>query len=152
MRRTSACPRHWEAEAIEDGRLEGLDRDSFERHAESCSMCAAEVSTLVQLRQVMQELPDLSSTPFEHRRLRAALLRRADEQMVQSRDGFRSRSWRWVPVVAALSIALLVAVGMYRSRRSASSVAPPWFDIEDRQGAVFTTETTGPVVRVSLSS
>src|SRR5689334_14467821 len=125
MRRTSECPRHWEAEAIEDGRLEGLDRDSFERHAESCSTCSAEVSALVQLRQAMQDVPALSSTPFEHRRFRAALLRRADEQMVQPRDGSRFRPWRWVPIAAALSIALLVAFGMYRASRSVSSVAPP---------------------------
>jgi hypothetical protein len=72
--------------------------------------------------------------------------------MVQSRDGSRWRPWRWVPVVAALSIALLVAGGMYRARRSVSSVAPPLFDIEDRQGAVFTTETMGSMVHVSLSS
>ena len=46
-----ACTRAWQAEALEDGRLSGAERASFERHAASCAECASELRALVRLRQ-----------------------------------------------------------------------------------------------------
>ena len=105
----AACSRAWQAEAIEDGRLFGADRDSFERHAETCSECAREQQELARLRDTVSELPSLSSTALERRRLRSRILERADA------DGLaepRSRRRRALAIAAFATAATAVAAAL----------------------------------------
>jgi len=124
---------------------------SFEKHMQSCSTCIEEVAVLVQVRLTMQKAPIQSSTPLEHWRLRAALLRRADEQTVRARGRAAWRMWHWGMVAAVVALALFF-MGRVLRERSLASLAPPTFDVENREGAVWTTEIVGATAHVLLSS
>jgi hypothetical protein len=71
------CTRTWEAAAVEDGRFVGADRRSFERHVETCRVCADEVQALSSLRQTMQAVQPSALTELDLRRMRHGLLRQA---------------------------------------------------------------------------
>jgi FecR protein len=151
--RRRECPRTWQAAAIEDGRLEGPERASFRQHVAGCSVCAEEVKSLADLRQVMQLVPAMSSTPLEHRRLRAALLRRADAQIIHAAD---RHAWRRFPVwaVGVLVLAIAVSWGLVRARsrgdlRPGSSA--PSFEIADLDHAEWTSAAEGATTRVRLA-
>jgi len=77
LSRTKRCPRAWEAEAVEDGRLAGADGASFERHAATCPTCAHEVEAIASLHRAMREIPPPEVTPLELRRMRVRLLQQA---------------------------------------------------------------------------
>jgi ferric-dicitrate binding protein FerR (iron transport regulator) len=154
MMRPIACSRLWQAAAIEDGRLDGPDRASFRQHALSCAACAHEVGSLAELRRLAELAPVLSSTPLEHRRLRAALLRRADDQMV----GGERRVWRsrWtLASAAALVVMLVLWIGVRATRpwRTAGGASPaPAFEVTGIDHASWTVEATGRTARVRLAA
>jgi len=67
---TSRCPRTWEAEALEDGRLDGGDRQSFERHLTTCAECRRELASLASVRSAMGALANASPSELDLRRMR----------------------------------------------------------------------------------
>jgi hypothetical protein len=101
------CNQAWQAEAIEDGRVSGHQRASFERHAAGCVACQSEIAALERLRlaarQVASEKEDISA--LERRRLRQTILRRA--------NGIVSRPVHvfW-PRAAALAVAIVLIAGL----------------------------------------
>jgi TolA-binding protein len=152
----SHCERVWQAEAIEDGRLDGPERLSFEKHARTCSICAKELAALGDLRETMRRVPALTSTPLEHRRLRAELLRRANTRAVHRSGPFGQR-WGWLAVVAACGTAALIVIvwaGRWSlSPRSAEvSPGPPVFEVEDAAGAEWTSAVVASEVRAHLTA
>jgi hypothetical protein len=114
----SSCERAWQAEAIEDGRLSGADRVSFERHAASCSACSRELVSLARLRRLAGQLPARVPLPIERRRSRQALLRRTLEL-----------SQRASPRPRALAVALGVLL-------AAASVLTFWYGASPRSPEV----------------
>ncbi|HEU4535580.1 MAG TPA: hypothetical protein VFS00_15740, partial [Polyangiaceae bacterium] len=116
---TKPCSRRWQAEAIEDGRLFGADRESFERHAETCSECAREREGLARLRRALAGLPALSSAPLERRRLRSKILERADADVL-AKPAPRGRR---AAALAALAAPAALACAATRWPRPAG--APP---------------------------
>lgn len=62
---------------MDDGRLTGRDRASFERHASGCAVCGRERAAVDSLRRAMAAATPPPRTPLERRRLRSALLFRA---------------------------------------------------------------------------
>lgn len=123
-----ACTRAWQAEALEDGRLSGAERASFERHAASCAECARELRALVRLRQGAEWLPASSPTPLEHRRQRQALLRRASELCQRAPAEPRRRTFAAFVLSGALMAALFhrvrgtslaIRLGSFRCARRA---------------------------------
>lgn len=82
MKRVS-CARLWQAEAIEDGRLGGQERASFERHVATCKVCSAERVRLAELSDLSAGLPVLETSPLERRRQRQGLLRQANQLAVE---------------------------------------------------------------------
>lgn len=153
---SSHCERVWQAEAIEDGRLDGPERLSFEKHARSCSICAKELAALSDLRERMRQVPALTSTPLEHRRGRAELLRRANTRAV-NRSGPFAQRWAWLAAVAACGAAALIVVAWAGrwplSPRSAEvSPGPPFFEVEDAAGAVWTSAVVESEVRARLTA
>lgn len=99
------CSRGFEADAIQDRRLAGADRASFERHAATCASCARRVRMLSRLDALANDLPDSSVTQLERRRMRSTLLREANELTLRQPEPRRSRL-----VVLAFATLALVAV------------------------------------------
>jgi hypothetical protein len=165
-----ACARSQQAEALEDGRLSGAERASFERHAASCSECTTQLRVLARLRQSAEWLPESSPTPLSRRRQRQALLRRASElskpaQVLPRRAVFANKVFAKnvfaAKTFAALLLAgaLLAAVGigfglrawLPASEPSATLVAPS-YRIDVSPGASWQTIEQGAALRLRLGS
>jgi hypothetical protein len=151
------CARAWQAEAIEDGRLDGAERLSFEKHARSCTSCAAELASLHELRAVMELVPAPSSTPLEHRRARAALLRVANSRVLNRRGTSWLPRWGWMAAAmacAAMAILVVILVGRRYASPSIAEVArvPPTFEVDDSDGAEWTSEAAGAEIHVHLAA
>lgn len=163
-----ACAQSQHAEALEDGRLSGAERASFERHAASCTECTSKLQVLARLRQSAEWLPENTQTPLERRRQRQALLRRASElsqrapvlprRTVSTARVFTARVYA-SPMFAALTLAtaLLVAVGigfvlrgsLSGSEESATLVAPT-YRLDASPGASWQTIEQGAALRLRL--
>lgn len=145
------CARTWQAEAIEDGRLEGAERASFERHAASCGECRSELAELQRLRAAAQKIPHREWTPLERRRLRLGLLAEANRRTTRNPP-----HWRGAVLVAALAVtAALVffALGVPKLGDGPSAVAQgPVFEVTAEQGAKWTTEHRGAHTEARLVS
>jgi ferric-dicitrate binding protein FerR (iron transport regulator) len=150
-----ACTSTWQAEALEDGRLSGAERASFERHAASCAECARELRALVRLRQDAEGLPASSLTPLEHRRQRQALLRRASELCQRAPVQPRRRTFAAFVLSGALMAALSIGFGLraWRSGSEASvALAAPTYRLDASPGASWQTIEEGAALRLRLGS
>jgi hypothetical protein len=153
MKRRDDCTRRWQAEAIEDGRLNGPERTSFEKHLGSCTACQKEVAELAELGAAMKHAPSFVSLPIQRRRVRASLLRSAHEQAIGARARSGWRAWYMAPAVALVLVTLLF-VGRTPLQRlvQPALASPPTFEITPVDGAEWTTRTTGAIVHVRLAS
>ena len=132
----AVCAQAWQAEAVEDGRLSGAERESFERHAATCADCRRERLVLAELRARAERLPPSDPAPLERRRQRQLLLRRASELGQRSREPFR----RW----PALAVALLAAgVGLFAFSRSVDAPRPPVATVATREPTYRLSATPG---------
>ena len=150
-----ACTRAPQAEAIEDGRLSGAERASFERHAASCAECARELRALARLRQGAEWLPASSPTPLEHRRQRQALLRRASELCQRAPVQPRRRTFAAFVLSGALMAAVCIGFGLraWRSGSEASvALAAPTYRLDASPGASWLTLEVGAALRLRLGS
>jgi hypothetical protein len=148
MKQKQLCAQQWQAEAIEDGRLSGAERESFERHAAHCETCRQELDELVRLREIMGQASAAESSPFEHRHLRMELLRRADSAIARSRTFSARRA-----VVFAMAAAACVLVTLFASRRSAivNTIAAPAFEVIESSPARWSSQRLGALARVTLA-
>jgi TolA-binding protein len=159
MSKKATCNRAWQAEAIDDGRLQGPDRDAFLRHAAGCADCTRELAALSRLRELGAGFETRENTELEHRRLRQSLLRGADDFMVgaeRDRTGFPailgSRSAaRWAGAFALAGCALFAALWVARHDDAQDSVPPavaaseaPRFEIQASEGGQFHVKHAGP--------
>jgi len=112
------CAQAWQAEAVEDGRLSGAERESFERHVAICADCRRERLVLAELRDKAGRLPLSEPSPLERRRQRQLLLRSASELGQRSSEPAR----RWPVFALAL---LAVGVGIVQFTRSVDAPRPP---------------------------
>lgn len=144
-----ACSRLWEAEAVEDGRLDGLGLASFQRHVAGCGQCTSEVSALRRLRElsVLGDVPSL--TPLEHRRRRLALLRAAN---LRSVDVAPERRPRRAFFAVAVGVLVLMAVWMgLRGGPSADTEATAVYEATGIGRAEWQDQSQGALGRVALS-
>jgi hypothetical protein len=149
-----ACTRVLQAEALEDGRLSGAERASFERHAASCAECSSELRALVRLRQGAERLPASTPTPLEHRRQRQALLRRASELSQRAPAPPRRRTFALVlsgALMAAVCIGFLLGASRSGSEDSAA-LAAPTYRLDASPGASWQTVKKGAALRLRLGS
>lgn len=151
----TACSRSWEAEAVEDGRLAGSDRTSFERHAAACPACAAEVAAFEALRRRLREVAHPDPMELEQRRARLDLLRRAHALQKHERSGVR-RALVVACVVGIAAAVVWIAGGRVRPWRAtlappATSVAGSTFDFVDVAGAAVSSRNEGDTTRAVLS-
>jgi hypothetical protein len=150
-----ACARAPQAEALEDGRLSGAERASFERHAASCAECASELRALVRLRQGAEGLPASSPTPLERRRQRQALLRRASELCQRARVQPRRRTFAAFVLSGALMAAVSIGFGLGASRsgsEASAALATPTYRLDASPGASWQTIEEGAALRLRLGS
>lgn len=132
------CGQAWQAEAVEDGRLSGAARESFERHAATCSDCRRERLVLAGLGARARRLPLSEPAPLERRRQRQLLLRRASE--LGQRSGEQVRRW---PVLAVALVAVGAGLaGVFELSRSEDVPRP----------TVATVPAAAPTYRLSATS
>jgi TolA-binding protein len=144
-----SCLRTWEAEAIEDGRLDDpAARASFERHATGCDVCANERRSLARIKKAVETLPEYPSQPIDRRRLRMALLQRANERLMRGRSN-RVGIWTF----AACAVVLVVVGARWGAIRRLHSPAirVPAFEVVEVGHASWTTTATAGMVHVALS-
>lgn len=151
----------WKAAALEDRRLDGADRASFEHHAARCADCRAELAALKELHSEARALPLTDLSRFEHARERAALLERAS-------GGAARRAPLPLPRAAVLLavVACVVAISaMVLHRRSSSSTSStrasiepttdlaeaPRYEVIESPRAMLRAHSEGPFVRVDLA-
>jgi hypothetical protein len=150
-----ACAHAWQAEALEDGRLSGAERASFERHASSCAECASELRALVRLRQGAEWLPASSPTPLERRRQRQALLRRASELCQRAPVQPRRRTFAAFVLSGVLMAAVGIGFGLRASRsgsETSAALAAPTYRLDASPGASWQTIEAGAALRLRLRS
>ncbi len=147
MNKRPPCSRLWEAEAIEDGRLSGTERSSFELHARTCDDCAREVDELERLRDALERLPVPTATALERNRLRRTVIQRADAARLRAPGRL---AFRVVPALALAATLLVGVVHFWPGRNLPMEVvgAPaPIVDVEPSAGAEWRTEEHGSTVR-----
>jgi hypothetical protein len=148
-----SCTRTWEAEAVEDGRLDGADRASFERHAAVCRACTREVNMLAELRHLGRAMPEPVSSPLERKRRRASLLRRANDHIVHRPLSAWLAPRRWsvaLAFVACCGITLAFA-SRWRHRGAALEMPQgPLFEITSMESAHWNVVRSGPITHVAL--
>lgn len=149
------CKRAWEAEAVEDGRLIGELRDAFLRHAATCQDCSQERATLDAIRGAVKELVEPTAPALQRRRLRAEVLRNANDVLVRQSSWYVGSGVRPAAVAFAgvLAIAVLVfALGRFphddAPRPITAVVGPARFDVANVQDADWRTEQDGAITRV----
>jgi hypothetical protein len=106
------CSRAWLAEAVRDGRVQGQERDGFERHAMTCPECAAEADELEDLGLSLRELPALQPDALSSLRQRRQLMADIDAaSMGRATSGSSLRSAAWWTLGAAAAAAAVVLLG-----------------------------------------
>ena len=154
------CSRLWEAEALEDGRLNGADRASFERHAATCDACRRELDDLRALRERLASVAAPPVGELQRRSERSRLLRTASDGKIGSAHGRRGTL---IFVLAALLV--VAAFGYGRARWTESDLpeplhadeqpllpSAPRFDARSSSDAVWLPQTSGATTRVTLTN
>lgn len=148
--RRPACSRTWEAEAIEDDRLDRATRASFERHRVSCEVCGQELERLARIADAVRELPQYPSQAIERRRARMTLLQRANAKMMRAR-GNRASVWTAVTIAACVPVLAIVGTHSLTMRHAPPPVRAPAFEIVDVAHANWTTTSAAGTVQIALS-
>ena len=101
------CSRLFQVEALRDGRLEGAERKSFERHLAGCAVCAHEADEMEKLAAAARAGGTDAGSADQLRilRERTRLLATFDRALVSSGlpglTPIRSRRWRAPATTAA---------------------------------------------------
>lgn len=143
------CERLWQVEASQDGRLSPADRASFDRHAEGCEACRAELAAERRLLEEMDALPRAERSPLESMRARHALLRAADERLV----GGAAAPSPWGARAARLGLAFAAAAGLFLvwshvQAPSAPPVATATFEVTEQGTSEWSEERQGDTTQV----
>jgi hypothetical protein len=112
----STCTRLWEASALEDCRLSGADRASYERHAASCDACRAELAQLAELRRQLSLVAPPPPNPFMRAQARGHLLRRAYEGPPEPRDA--RHPWTLAAVAGVVLTVGVAGAAGFRAHRT----------------------------------
>jgi hypothetical protein len=116
----SPCSRLFEAEAARDGRLTGVEREKFERHATGCVACARETAELAALAETLRRPNVTPRDEFHAQREKTRLLAAFDRRLLTPPKNPRlQRLWLW----SAATLVLLVAGLGLRPLRSGGAPA-----------------------------
>lgn len=151
-----ACLRCWEAGALQDGRLSGPDRLSFERHCMTCIACRHESAVLLLLRDEVRKSAPTPLTPLERQRRRAALLSLVNARAISQRAPTVRRGA--AITIAALSIGIAAFAAVAHRRHPTVLVSatrellPPRFDTFGAPDAVWTRESADATTTVTVAN
>jgi hypothetical protein len=151
--RARSCPRLWEAEAAEDGRLDPTTLASFDRHASTCAACACERATFAHLRALADHLPLPRTTPLDRKRLRATILRNGNRAVMTAVSA--RPAWLVPTSVLLVSLAILAGLGFSTRRRAvrevSSMVSSIAFEVTPIGVARWTVDREGADAQIALS-
>jgi len=146
------CSRAWEAEAIEDGRLDGRTRASFERHSAICDVCTRERTTWKRLSVIVARIPKPPApSELQRKRGRIALLRDAHRSTLAD-----PWPWtRWSMALAALAVVVFAAGWGYRRSRleprgSSATLAQRLLEVEPNGPADWSVDDDLAPTRMAL--
>jgi cytoskeletal protein RodZ len=116
----------FEAEALRDGRLTGVEVARFQAHVRVCPICAREVAAMQALADALRASTDTHDADELHvRRERTRLLAAFDAALVPRRQSVRSKLW--LPMAGALVVlaVLLLVHGRPRAVAPVPSAIEP---------------------------
>lgn len=151
--KATPCPRFWEAEAAEDGRLDATTLASFDRHTSTCASCACERATLAHLRALTNHLPQPRTTPLDRRRLRAAILKNGNRHVMTT--GAPHLAW-FLPISLLVASLVVLAGWGFATRRRALPDASPMagiivFEVTPIGVARWAVDREGADTQIALS-
>lgn len=120
----AACLRLFEVEALRDGRLNGAERVSFERHLSSCAACAREARQLDELARALRE-PLLRGDELSARRERVRLLAAFDRSLLRPSADVRADRYSRLFAVGVAAAALASLFFVWGWRRLAEPLPTP---------------------------
>jgi hypothetical protein len=142
--------------AIEDGRLDAPSVDSFARHAATCADCARAAEQLSRLREARTFLEPRRLSPFEHRRKRAELLRRANSEALRPprRSTFIVLLFAAAAVVTVFSVVRVERRALVSAPITTSATASPRpkFELRPIGAAEWRDATAGSLGSVVLAA
>lgn len=148
------CPRLWQATALQDGRLGGDDRASFERHCATCAVCRRERAALTALVDELAAVDGRRMTPLEHHRLRAIVLSRANERALLPGHRFARFGLAALAMVLAGTVGAVVLHTRGGSGPAAVPVAepmPPQLTVRAEADAKWTRTLAATTASVDLT-
>ena len=110
----AGCPRLFQAEAVRDGRLDGAERASFERHAASCVACSRETRALEKLSHALREGEPKDADEMHVRRERIRLLAAFDDVLVAPDRHRHKRPLLWLAVASVGIVAGMLVLERVR--------------------------------------
>jgi hypothetical protein len=108
------CPRLFQAEAVRDGRLDGAERASFERHAACCAACSRETRALEKLSHALRESEAEDADEMRVRRERIRLLAAFDDVLVVPDRHRHKRPLLWLAVVSVGIVVGMLVLKRFR--------------------------------------
>lgn len=144
----STCPRLFEAEALRDGRLNGAERASYERHLAACGACTRELGALDALADALRASSSENHDELHARRERTRLLAAFDRQLVATEPPTHARRWLLGSAAGVALIAAFVVIwSVRREARTETSraiihagSATAWFERVKNHREVVTLE------------
>lgn len=135
-----ACSRKWQVEAARDGRLQGKDLESAERHRAVCAECAREARNLELLGHRMTALPTLPRDEVSVRRSRERLMA-AQNQTVLESPSVNARRAAVVAMCGAAAVAIGYASWREFVRSSTVAQRSPVVEVHAEPGARWKEES-----------
>jgi hypothetical protein len=135
----SACPRLFEVEALRDGRLNGAELTSFERHMVSCSACSREAQALEGLARRLRASSSDTTDELRVRRERTRLLSAFNRSLVAPESRWAARRSLLLPAAVALVLGTLFAV--WRLRAPERAAAAPGIVVRADSAALWSERT-----------
>ena len=147
-----SCPRKWQVEAANDGRLSGLDSSLAERHREQCRECADEARALARLQFRCANLPRLPRDPLAVRRARQELLSALNQALLApQRSSQWAVAWTTLALLCVGASAWALFVGHRAAPTPTQASMKPALEVHAEPQARFVVHSEPGVDRAELS-
>ena len=144
----TSCPRLFEAEAVRDGRVVGVERASFERHAAVCASCAREVRALEAMTEALRASPEHAVDELHVRRERTRLLAAFDRSQIEPER--RPRRKTWLVATGALAVLGVAVFFGWRARPTTLPAHASGVVVHADSATVWTEHTAATREEVAL--
>ncbi len=148
------CPRKWQVEAANDGRLSGKDLAHAVRHREQCRECANEELALAELKLRCASLPALPRDPLAVRRTRQRLMSTLNQALLAPTLGSQRRGfaiWAMLGLLPAAALGTALSIGHVRTTTPTQVPAKPALEIHAGPHARWLVHSEPDLDRAELS-